>query len=141
MKQSLLIVIIISTLLNTSLIYTAPGDKEKKQSVSFCCSNNSHRQEFIANGVTKADISVSCSGNATIAIDVPLSVQKIQLTGSSSGNSSIYLYVRHNPEITNNIFMSSNATFSPMHPIRKYTYHLAALAAIGALAYYFTSEK
>src|SRR5438552_10495576 len=106
MKKSPLILIIVYIFLNTSLIYPAPGNKEKKQSLSFFCSGNSHRQESIANGITEADIFIKCSGNGTLGVDIPLSVEEIQLTGSVSGNSHIYLYMRHNPKITNDIAVS-----------------------------------
>ena len=140
MKKTTSIFALLCILLNTISTNTTPAN-QKKQSLNFHLSGNSHRQEFIENEVTEVDIVVKCSDNSTIGIDIPLSVQKIQLTGSASGNSHIYLYARHNPQIINNISASGNSTFSPMHPVRKYTYHFLGAAALLGLAYYLKREK
>lgn len=131
------------TLLSISSTYAGPNDKtEKKKCLNISRSNNSHLSQFIENGVTEVEIIANCYNNATITVDIPLSVKKVTLTGRISNNSHIYLYMRHTPRIdTDNISQDNNATILPMHPIRKYTYHLAAFAAVGALAYYFTREK
>lgn len=143
MKKTPFIFAVFCILLNTSFTYTAPGDVTKqKKTFTWSCNNNCYRAEYIGDSVTEVEISTKCSNNSTLTVDIPLSVKKIILNGEVSNNSSIYLYMRHNPDIdTSKFYYSDNATIQIMHPIRKYTYHIAALAACGILAYYFTTKE